>query len=149
MSSATLWLANYKQIGESEMQIWRQLLIGINRSFRIRLIISLSAIILLAFGITGYLTYQYNLKLFEEEISKQFSRTNEEALAKIEMKVQEIVRVSQTVVFNPQIEMLIKRINSQEDSDAFNLYYDKNKSKSRFSKSNQTRLILQGCICMT
>ncbi|BFT75314.1 sensor histidine kinase [Paenibacillus sp. P36] len=125
MTSATLWLANYKQIGESEMQIWRQLLIGINRSFRIRLIISLSAIILLAFGITGYLTYQYNLKLFEEEISKQFSRTNEEALAKIEMKVQEIVRVSQTVVFNPQIEMLIKRINSQEDADAFNLYYDK------------------------
>ncbi|WP_310185454.1 histidine kinase [Bacillus sp. 3255] len=96
-----------------------------NRSFRIRLILSLSAIILLAFGITGYLTYQYNLKLFEEEISKQFSRTNEEALAKIEMKVQEIVRVSQTVVFNPQIEMLIRRINSQEDEDAFNLYYDK------------------------
>ncbi|WP_274466888.1 MULTISPECIES: cache domain-containing sensor histidine kinase [unclassified Paenibacillus] len=107
------------------MSIWRQLLIGMNRSFRIRLILSLSAIILLAFGITGYLTYQYNLKLFEEEISKQFSRTNEEALAKIEMKVQEIVRVSQTVVFNPQIEMLIRRINSQEDEDAFNLYYDK------------------------
>lgn len=107
------------------MKIWRQLLIGINRSFRIRLIFSLSAIILLAFGITGYLTYQYNLKLFESEISKQFSRTNEEALAKIEMKVQEIVRVSQTVVFNPQIELLIRRINSQEDEDAFNLYYDK------------------------
>ncbi|SDN33203.1 two-component system, sensor histidine kinase YesM [Paenibacillus sp. yr247] len=107
------------------MQIWMQLLLGINRSFRIKLILSLSLIILLAFGVTGYLTYTYNLKLFEEEISKQFSRTNEEALAKMELKVQEIVRVSQTVVFNPQIEKLIRRINSQEDTDAFNLYYDK------------------------
>jgi two-component system sensor histidine kinase YesM len=107
------------------MQIWMQLLIGINRSFRVKLILSLSAIILLAFGVTGYLTYQYNLKLFEEEISKQFSRTNEEALAKMELKVQELIRISQTVVFNPQIEQVISRINSQADTDAFNLYYDK------------------------
>ncbi|WP_310222598.1 histidine kinase [Paenibacillus qinlingensis] len=97
----------------------------INRSFRVKLILSLSIIILLAFCLTGYLTYRYNLNLFEEEISKQFSSTNEEALAKLDLKVQEVVRISQTVVFNPSIEKLISRINLNESSDAFDRYYDK------------------------
>ncbi|SFL66310.1 two-component system, sensor histidine kinase YesM [Paenibacillus sp. 1_12] len=107
------------------MPIWIRSLLGINRSFRVKLILNLSLIILLAFGITGYLTYQYNMELFEEEISKQFSSTNQEALAKMDLKVQEIMRISQTVVFNPQIEKMIRQINSNEDSDAFSLYYDK------------------------
>ncbi|NOU91209.1 HAMP domain-containing protein [Paenibacillus sp. LMG 31460] len=107
------------------MRSWSRLLLSINRSFRVKLILSLSVIILLAFGVTGYLTYRYNLSLFEEEISKQFSSTNEEALAKMDLKVQEVVRISQTVVFNPEIEKVITWINSSEDSDPFNLYYNK------------------------
>lgn len=107
------------------MRSWSRLLLSINRSFRVKLILSLSVIILLAFGVTGYLTYRYNLSLFEEEISKQFSSTNEEALAKMDLKVQEVIRISQTVVFNPEIEKVITRINSSEDSDPFNLYYNK------------------------
>lgn len=107
------------------MPIWIRSLLGINRSFRVKLILNLSVIILLAFGVTGYLTYQYNMRLFEEEISKQFSSTNQEALAKMDLKVQEIMRISQTVVFNPQIEKMISQINSNEGSDAFSVYYDK------------------------
>ncbi|WP_261303708.1 sensor histidine kinase [Paenibacillus andongensis] len=107
------------------MRSWSRLILSINRSFRVKLILSLSVIILLTFGVTGYLTYRYNLSLFEEEISKQFSSTNEEALAKMDLKVQEVVRISQTVVFNPEIEKVITRINSSEDSDPFNLYYNK------------------------
>ncbi|MEK3911362.1 sensor histidine kinase [Paenibacillus sp. FSL H7-0331] len=107
------------------MPIWIRSLLGINRSFRVKLILNLSVIILLAFGVTGYLTYQYNMRLFEEEISKQFSSTNQEALAKMDLKVQEIMRISQTVVFNPQIEKMIRQINSNEGSDAFSVYYDK------------------------
>ncbi|MDQ0918825.1 sensor histidine kinase [Paenibacillus sp. V4I5] len=107
------------------MRSWSRLLLSINRSFRVKLILSLSVIILLTFGVTGYLTYRYNLSLFEEEISKQFSSTNEEALAKMDLKVQEVVRISQTVVFNPEIEKVITRINTSEDSDPFNLYYNK------------------------
>lgn len=107
------------------MMSWIRSLVGINRSFRVKLILSLSIIILLAFCLTGYLTYRYNLTLFEDEISKQFSSTNEEALAKLDLKVQEVVRISQTVVFNPAIENVISRINLNEDSDAFNRYYDK------------------------
>ena len=107
------------------MMSWIRSLVGINRSFRVKLILSLSIIILLAFCLTGYLTYRYNLTLFEDEISKQFSSTNEEALAKLDLKVQEVVRISQTVVFNPAIENVISRINLNEDSDAFVRYYDK------------------------
>ncbi|KRF05972.1 hypothetical protein ASG89_19690 [Paenibacillus sp. Soil766] len=107
------------------MLSWIRNVIMINRSFRVKLILSLSIIILLAFCLTGYLTYRYNLKLFEEEISKQFTSTNEEALAKLDLKVQEVVRISQTVVFNPSIEKVISRINLNEDSDAFDRYYDK------------------------
>ena len=107
------------------MMSWIRSLVGINRSFRVKLILSLSIIILLAFCLTGYLTYRYNLTLFEDEISKQFSSTNEEALAKLDLKVQEVVRISQTVVFNPAIENVISRINLNEDSDAFDRYYDK------------------------
>lgn len=107
------------------MRSWSRLLLSINRSFRVKLILSLSVIILLTFGVTGYLTYRFNLSLFEEEISKQFSSTNEEALAKMDLKVQEVVRISQTVVFNPEIEKVITRINTSEDSDPFNLYYNK------------------------
>ncbi|CAN7640567.1 histidine kinase [Paenibacillus sp. LjRoot153] len=107
------------------MLSWIRNVLMINRSFRVKLTLSLSIIILLAFCLTGYLTYRYNLTLFEEEISKQFSSTNEEALAKLDLKVQEVVRISQTVVFNPSIEKVISRINLSEDSDAFNRYYDK------------------------
>jgi two-component system sensor histidine kinase YesM len=107
------------------MLSWIRNVIMINRSFRVKLILSLSIIILLAFCLTGYLTYRYNLTLFEEEISKQFTSTNEEALAKLDLKVQEVVRISQTVVFNPSIEKLISRINLNESSDAFDRYYDK------------------------
>jgi two-component system sensor histidine kinase YesM len=107
------------------MLSWIRNVIMINRSFRVKLILSLSIIILLAFCLTGYLTYRYNLTLFEEEISKQFTSTNEEALAKLDLKVQEVVRISQTVVFNPSIEKLISRINLNESSDAFDRYFDK------------------------
>ncbi len=111
--------------GVNEMLSWIRNVIMINRSFRVKLILSLSIIILLAFCLTGYLTYRYNLTLFEEEISKQFTSTNEEALAKLDLKVQEVVRISQTIVFNPSIEKLISRINLNESSDAFDRYYDK------------------------
>lgn len=107
------------------MLSWIRSLVGINRSFRVKLILSLSIIILLAFCITGYSTYRYNLTLFEEEISKQFSSTNEEALAKLDLKVQEVVRISQTVVFSPVIEKVISRIDLREDADPFDQYYDK------------------------
>ncbi|OCT12079.1 hypothetical protein A8709_29945 [Paenibacillus pectinilyticus] len=107
------------------MVSWIRRVVIINRSFRVKLILSLSAIILLAFCLTGYLTYRYNLTIFEEEISKQFSSTNEEALAKMDLKVQEVVRISQTVVFNPALENVITRINSNTNPDAFDRFFDK------------------------
>ncbi|WNR43132.1 sensor histidine kinase [Paenibacillus roseipurpureus] len=104
---------------------WIRNLIGINRSFRVKLILSLSVIILFAFCVTGYLTYRYNLTMFEEEISKQFSSTNKEALAKLDLKVQEVVRISQTIVFNPALEKVISRMNSGKELDPYEQYANK------------------------
>jgi len=108
--------------------------LGINKSFKVKLIVSLSCIILLASAITGYLTNRYNLKLFEEEISKQFLQTNLAAMEKMDLKVQEIVRVSQSVVFNPQLERLISQIVTNEDADAYRLYDDKKQIEEQMNQ---------------
>lgn len=107
------------------MDIAFRLFAGISRSFRIKLIFSLSGVILLAFGVAGYLTYHNSLQLLEQEISKQYLRTNEEALAKLELNVREVQRISQAIVFSPIIENKIKRINTGASSDPYELYDDK------------------------
>lgn len=107
----------------------KKILVAIGRSFKIKLIGSLSIIILIAFGGAGYFTYHYNLDLFEKEISKQFSRTNEEALAKLDLKMQEMQRISHTIVFNPQIEKMISALNSDGNDDAFRSYSEKEQIK--------------------
>lgn len=89
-----------------------------------KLITSLSCIIILAFVGTGYLTNRYNLKLFEEEISKQFTQTNIAATEKMDLKIQEIVRISQTVVFNTQLEKLVSEISSSKLGEEYQRYGD-------------------------
>ncbi|MCZ8516435.1 histidine kinase [Paenibacillus filicis] len=112
------------------MLLWEKIRLGIGRSFKIKLIGSLSIIILIAFGGAGYFTYRYNLDLFEKEISKQFSRTNEEALAKLDLKMQEMQRISHAIVFDPQIENMISELNSNGNYDAFRSYYEKEQIKA-------------------
>lgn len=111
------------------MRLWEKIRLGFGKSFKIKLIGSLSMIILIAFGGTGYFIYHYNLDLFEKEISKQFSRTNEEALAKLDLKMQEIQRISHEIVFKPQIENMISELNSTGNYDAYRSYYEKKQIK--------------------
>ncbi|WP_241242714.1 sensor histidine kinase [Paenibacillus whitsoniae] len=111
------------------MPIWLRM----NRSFKVKLIFSLSCIILLAFGITGYLTNRYNLKLFEEEISKQFYQTSAAATEKLDLRIQEMVRVTQTVVFNPELERLIQSMSADKSTDAYRQYDDKKQLEAQMS----------------
>lgn len=82
---------------------------------------------MIAFGIAGYWTYNSNQKLFREEMSKQISITNQEALAKLELRVQEMKRISQTIVFNPEIEEMIRRYNEYRHSDRYRMYLEMGK----------------------
>lgn len=104
-------------------EIIRRLWLFANKSFKMKLIVSLTCIIMLSFSIAGAFVYYSNQKLFQEEMSKQVTITNQEALAKLELKVQELKRIAQTVVFNDEIEQLIKRYNEYvEADDTFQLY---------------------------
>lgn len=114
-------------MGQCGMSIWRRLFVRITNSFKIKLIGSLSCIIIIAFIVAGYYTYESNQKLFREEMSKQVSITNQEALEKLELKVQEMKRISQTIVFNTEIETMIKRYNEYKHKEPFQMYVEKEK----------------------
>ncbi|QGQ99201.1 HAMP domain-containing protein [Paenibacillus psychroresistens] len=108
------------------MGIWQgRATFHLKKSFKGKLILIMSGIILLSFTAAGYFIYTSNLKLFEEEISKQFSKANEQTITKLELKMEEVHRISQSVVFNPQIERMIQHIDSNKNSDLYSLYFDK------------------------
>lgn len=106
------------------MRIWKWLWSSVTNSFKLKLIGSLFFIIIVAFGIASLLTYRSNQLLFREELSKQARITNQEALSKLELKVQEMKRISQLLVFNGEIEEMIKRYDLYMDSDKFQLYLE-------------------------
>ena len=96
---------------------------NLKKSFKGKLILIMSGIILLSFTAAGYFIYTSNLKLFEDEISKQFSKANEQTITQLELKMEEVHRISQSVVFNPQIERMIQHIDSTKNSDLYSLYF--------------------------
>lgn len=106
------------------MRIWKWLWSSVTNSFKLKLIGSLFFIIIVAFGIASLYTYHSNQRLFRDELSKQARITNQEALSKLELKVQEMKRISQLLVFNGEIEQMIRRYNLYMDSDKFQLYLE-------------------------
>ncbi|MDO3411841.1 histidine kinase [Saccharibacillus sp. CPCC 101409] len=80
----------------------------IKGSFKFKLIILLSCMVTLAFALAGWLVYRLNVQLMEDEISKQFSIANEQALARLELTFQEVNRVSQSIILNPSIELFVR-----------------------------------------
>ncbi|WP_233500707.1 sensor histidine kinase [Paenibacillus antibioticophila] len=76
-------------------------------SFKLKLIVLLSCMVTIAFALAGWLVSRLNVQLMEDEISKQFSIANEQALARLELTFQEVSRVSQSIILNPSIEMFV------------------------------------------
>lgn len=72
----------------------------------------------LAFALAGWMVYRSNIQLMEGEISRQFSIANEQALARLEMSFQEINRVSQSIILNPNIELFLRE-NTVPASDSY------------------------------
>ncbi|OMF22938.1 hypothetical protein BK133_25130 [Paenibacillus sp. FSL H8-0548] len=64
----------------------------------------ISIILLLTFTLHAYLSYRSQFNIFKNELSQQFSKANEQAAARLELRVKEINRISNYVVFNPIIE---------------------------------------------
>ncbi|PMC35641.1 sensor histidine kinase [Bacillus sp. UMB0899] len=94
-------------------------------SFKIKLIISLSAVILLVFCVSGYISYRIYLNIFENELSKQFFVTNEQALERLELRIQNIYRISNYIESNPNVEEILKKSSIQDHtSNKFEHYLD-------------------------
>ncbi len=98
-------------------------------SFNTKLIASLAAILLLIFSLGGYISYRLHLQLFEAELSKQVHKANEQAMARMELQIQQIYRTSNSMVFHPYVVEILQRSNRQNDSSVFEHYYDREQLK--------------------
>ncbi|MGF7034970.1 two-component system sensor histidine kinase YesM [Paenibacillus mucilaginosus] len=79
-------------------------------SFQLKMIAGLSVIILLSCGLSGYLSYINQLRLFEEEVGRQYEKNVEGALSHLELRIAEMYRISNYIVFNSLIEKAVTEL---------------------------------------
>lgn len=100
----------------------KQLLQYINQHFKVKLIVSLSVIIIVCSVVTGYVSYRINLNLFEGEISKQYRKTSEQTIEQIGFKIQDVYRITDFVFFHPLVEQIMQQMHAPPaagESEAF------------------------------
>ncbi|PYI52163.1 sensor histidine kinase [Paenibacillus flagellatus] len=95
-----------------------------------KLILGLSVIILFSCSITGYLSYRTHLQLFEEEYSDQYAKANEQAMANLELRIQEIYRISNYIVFNSVIEKVVTKLMTNKGDNLFEDYLEHDELQS-------------------
>lgn len=100
----------------------RNLIQYIHQHFKLKLILYLSAIIIVCSMVTGYISYRINLNLFEGEISKQYLKTSEQTMEQIGYKIQDIYRITDFVFFHPYVEQIVRSMDAppaEGESEAF------------------------------
>lgn len=78
-------------------------------SFSTRLVLYLSVVILLMFSFSWYITYRIHSDVLTKEISKQFSKANEQAAKRLDLQIRDIYRISNYIVFHPYVEQVLRR----------------------------------------
>lgn len=96
------------------------------RSFSRRLAFRLSLVIMAAFLVSGYISYLIHVRLFTEEVSKQFAKANEQASSRLDLQIRDIYRISNFVVFHPYVQGVLKRSASVVNREAFTKIFDQN-----------------------
>ncbi|MGR6542122.1 cache domain-containing sensor histidine kinase [Paenibacillus tundrae] len=76
--------------------------------FRTKLILFLSAATVVISGITGLITYRIHIDLFNEEVSRQYSLTAEQILARLDSRVNDMYKVTDYITLNPSVKNAIK-----------------------------------------
>ncbi|GLX67223.1 sensor histidine kinase [Paenibacillus glycanilyticus] len=95
------------------------------KSLVVKLILSLSLIVILTSSITGIIVYRSNQKMFREEIRSQFLQNNKQALQRINQNIHEVERSSQTIVFHPTVvSILTKSLTNEDRVEQLQLMYD-------------------------
>ncbi|RCW49494.1 cache domain-containing sensor histidine kinase [Paenibacillus prosopidis] len=88
-------------------------------SFKSKLLIGISAIIFFTVNLTGLISYQTHLRLFEEEVTGQYLKASEQAMMQLELRIQEMYRVSNYIVFNRTIERIITKLSNARQELSF------------------------------
>ncbi|TCM89105.1 two-component system sensor histidine kinase YesM [Paenibacillus sp. BK033] len=95
------------------------------RSLVVKLILSLSLIVILTSSITGIIVYRSNQNMFREEIRSQFLQNNKQALQRINQNIHEVERISQSIVFHPTVvKILTNSLNNEDKVEQLQLMYD-------------------------
>ncbi|MCY9668422.1 sensor histidine kinase [Paenibacillus alginolyticus] len=85
----------------------------INQHFKVKLILTLSVIIIVCSLITGYVSYRVNVNLFESEISKQYLKTSEQTIQQLGFKIQDMYRITDFVFFHPYVEQIVQEMSAE------------------------------------
>jgi two-component system, sensor histidine kinase YesM len=80
-------------------------------TFKIKMTLGLSMIVLITVFMITYFSYRIYARLFESELSEQFAIANEQMMARIGFEVADLYRMSNSVMFNPQVEKLLKQLS--------------------------------------
>ncbi|WP_416291941.1 cache domain-containing sensor histidine kinase [Paenibacillus illinoisensis] len=59
-------------------------------------------------GMTGLITYRIHIALFNEEVSRQYSLTAEQVLARLDSRVNDMYKVTDYITLNPSVKNAIK-----------------------------------------
>jgi Predicted signal transduction protein with a C-terminal ATPase domain len=95
------------------------------RSLVVKLILSLSLIVILTSSITGIIVYRSNQKMFREEIRSQFLQNNKQALQRINQNIHEVERISQSIVFHPTVvSILTNSLKNEDKVEQLQLMYE-------------------------
>ncbi|MDF2922318.1 MAG: hypothetical protein K0R57_1232 [Paenibacillaceae bacterium] len=86
------------------------------KKLSIKLIASLSVLIMFLFLASGYITYRVYLRLFTDEITKQFNSANEQAAARVDFQILNIYKSTNYIVFHPYIEEILRRSAERSDN---------------------------------
>lgn len=93
-------------------------------SFKGKLLIGISAIFLLTFNVAGIISYRSYLQLFKSEVREQYVKANGQAMTQLELRIQELYRVSNYIVFNPTIERIIAKLSTTKEINPAEQYFD-------------------------
>ncbi|MEX1028789.1 MAG: histidine kinase [Paenibacillaceae bacterium] len=91
----------------------RNVLQYINQHFKVKLILTLSVIIIVCSLVTGYVSYRIYYNLFENEISKQYHNTSKQTIEQIGFKIQDMYRITDFIFFHPLVEQIVQDINAE------------------------------------
>jgi len=85
-----------------------------------RIIALFTIVSLLIFSVSAIITYRLHMAISEKEISRQFTQSVEQVAARIDLRLQDVYRLSDQIVFSSQVNRYLEASGSKRASDTVN-----------------------------